>query len=114
MTNFVPTASAQQRRVIERFGLARDSYAASTSGSHAKSDAKEYVREAPEPAIKEYVKEASKSVAKTSEDVGKACEDAIVPEAPTNPTFLTSYATHVAASIWRHKVMLLRFKNFTY
>lgn len=60
-----------------------------------------------ESATEEYVRKAS-------EDVGEACQDAIVPRTPTDPMLLTSYVTQVAASIWQHKVMLLRFKKFTY
>lgn len=61
----------------------------------------------PEPATDEYVREAS-------EDVGEVRQDAIVPEAPTDPTLLSSYVTHVTTSIWQYKVMFLRFKIFTY
>lgn len=114
MTDFVLIGSSHQCQVIKRFGPARDSYAASISNSYTEPAAEEYVREALEPATEEYVRKASESVTEASKDVGEACQDAIVPEAPTNLTFFTNYATHVVTFIWQHKVSLLRFKIFTY
>ena len=64
-----------------------------------------------EPAAEEH------DVGETLEDVGEGPKDvgeAPILGEPVDPTLLTSYATHVAAIIWWHKVMLLRLKILTY